>query len=46
MNIKPTTELEWLFYNLWLKTGPMPPQFVFSVADTVFYRKITGDDEV
>jgi hypothetical protein len=27
-----------LYYNLWLKTGPAPPQFVFSLADTVFYR--------
>lgn len=39
MNTKPQSELEWLFYNLWLKTGPSPPQFVFSLADTVFYRQ-------
>ena len=39
MNTKPQSELEWLYYNLWLKTGPAPPQFIFSLADTVFYRK-------
>lgn len=38
MNNKPTNELEWLFYNLWLKTGPAPPQFIFTIAETIFYR--------
>jgi hypothetical protein len=38
MNTKPSSELEWLLYHLWLKTGPAPPQFIFTLADTVFYR--------
>jgi hypothetical protein len=38
MNSKPQTELEWLFYHLWLKTGPSPPQFIFTLPDTVFYK--------
>ena len=41
MNSKPGSELEWLFYNLWLKTGQAPPHFIFTVADTVFYRQTT-----
>jgi hypothetical protein len=39
MNSKPTTELEWLYYNLWLKTGQAPPHFIFTVAETVFFRE-------
>jgi hypothetical protein len=38
MNTKPSSELEWLLYHLWIKTGPAPPQFIFTLADTVFYR--------
>jgi hypothetical protein len=38
MNSKPARELEWLYYNLWLKAGPAPPLFIFSIAETVFYR--------
>lgn len=31
-------EMEWLYYNLWLKVGPTPPKFNFSIPETVFYR--------
>ncbi len=32
------SEMEWLFYHLWLKLGSSPPKFSFSIAETVFYR--------
>ena len=39
MNSKPSSELEWLLYHLWLKSsGPAPPQFLFTLADTIFFR--------
>lgn len=31
-------EMEWLFYNLWTKTGTTLPKFMFSVPDTIFFR--------
>ena len=50
MNSKPTSELEWLYFHLWLKAGQSPPQFIFTLAEAVFYRQqnsqntsITGD---
>ena len=46
MNSKPGSELEWLLYHLWLKTGPAPPQFIFTIADTVFYRKASSTSDV
>jgi hypothetical protein len=31
------SEIEWLFYHLWTKTGSSAPKFMFSIPDTVFY---------
>lgn len=34
-----SSEMEWLFYTLWLKaSGSSPPKFSFAIPDTVFYR--------
>lgn len=44
MNSKPQSELEWLYYHLWLKTGPAAPQFIFSLPETVFYRFTEGSN--
>lgn len=44
MNSKPQCELEWLYYHLWLKTGPSPPQFIFTLPETVFYRQTQGSN--
>ena len=37
------SELEWLFYQLWLKTTAAPPRFMFSIPDTMFYRNDKPD---
>ena len=33
------TELEWLVYHLWTKTGARSPVFSFQIADTVVLRE-------
>lgn len=38
-----SSEMEWLFYNLWTKTGQSPPKFLFTIPDTIFYRHNRAD---